>query len=92
MGAIVTIHAVLPDCAVLLFWNAGIDASMIVQGRLRRSDSILYELPDATSGNIGFNAAPDFGRRMAVHIRLRGPTRFIIEDRGPGNLTWFDAP
>ena len=88
----VTIRAVLPDCAALLFWNAGIDSGMIVRGELRRSDSIVYELPDATSGNIGVNAAPDFGRRMTVHIRPRGPARFIIEDRGPGNLIWFDVP
>ena len=88
---VVTIRAVLPDCAALLFWNAGIDGRMIAQGRLRRSDSITYDLPDATNGNVGLQAAPDFGRRMTVQIRPRGQARFIIEDRGPGNLTWFDT-
>lgn len=83
---------VSPATAALLFWNAGIDAGMIVQGRPRRSNAVAYDLPDATSGNIGLNAAPDFGRRMTVHIRPRGPARFIIEDRGPRNLIWFDAP
>lgn len=92
LDGVVTIRAVLPDCAALLFWNAGIDSGMIAHGQLRRGDSIVYDLPDATGGNIGSNAAPDFGRRMTMHIRPRGPARFIIEDRGPGNLTWFDAP
>jgi hypothetical protein len=91
-GGVVTIRALLPDCAGLLFWNAGIDDSMIVHGRLQRSDRISYELADATGGNVGPNAAADFGRHMTVHIRPRGAARFIIEDRGPGNLTWFDGP
>jgi hypothetical protein len=85
----------LPDCARLQFEAAILDGNRLVDGHLRRSDRISYELPEARAIE---HRAPrsqvfDLGRRMTAAIRLKGPARFIIEPAGPdGGLVCFDVP
>ena len=91
----VTVNATLPDCASFEFHNANLDSSALVEGRIRRNDSISYELPEAypVDRKGSLKPALDLGRRMTVHIRPRGRARFIIERGGPGGgLAWFDTP
>jgi hypothetical protein len=94
-GDEVVIHATVPECATLLFWNARSDRTRISDGRLYRSETVSYEFPDARAASATSDAtsAIDLGHRVTVHIRPRGPARFIIGDSGPdAAVTWFDTP
>jgi hypothetical protein len=93
-GGAVTLNATLPSCAQFQFEGAILDSRQLIDGTLRRSPGIAYELPEARPIE---NRAPrsqifDLGRRVTVSIRPDGPARFIIEPSGPdGDLVWFDA-
>jgi len=94
-GGVVIIGAMLPDCARFDFTYSRIGPDRLVDSRIRRSDSISYELPDAQWAVRASSGEPRFepGRRMIVHIRPEGPARFIVQERGPdGGITWFDTP
>jgi hypothetical protein len=94
-NGVVMLQVALPDCAHLQFEAAILDGNRLVDGHLRRSDEISYELPEARAIE---HRAPrsqvfDLGRRMTAAIRLKGPARFIIEPAGPdGGLVCFDVP
>ena len=95
VDGVVTLSATLLGCASFRFQAAGRDSTLVRDGRLRRSDSISYELPEANFVKRKDWLWPDteFGQRITVHIRPRGPARFIIERGGPdGGLAWFDTP
>ena len=95
VDGVVTLSAMLPDCASFFFNLAGPGSALLVDGRLRRSDSISYELPEAypIDRKGPYEPALELGPRIIVHIRPRGPARFIIEGGGPdGGLAWFDTP
>jgi hypothetical protein len=92
---VVTLSATLPDCASFEFAYAAADSSALVEHRIRRNDSVIYELPEAHSvaRKSPIDPAVELGRRMIVHIRPRGTARFIIEHGGAdGGPAWFDAP
>ena len=94
-GGEVIIRANLPDCARFEFLSSTVDGTALHDGRLRRSASIEYELPEAHpiyhTGPLPPTLEP--GRQMVVHIRPSGPARFLIDDPSPQHgLTWFDAP
>lgn len=92
---VVSLSAVLPDCAQFLFEAAILDSHLLVDGRLYRSEAISYELPEARPIEHREIRSQIFhlGRRMTAHIRPRGPARFIIEHAGAdGGLVWFDCP
>ena len=92
---VVSLSAALPDCAQFLFEAAILDSRSLVGGRLTRSTSISYELPQARPLERREIRSQifDLGRRMTAHIRPRGPARFIIEHAGgDGGLVWFDYP
>src|SRR5262249_20237414 len=91
----VVIRASLPDCARFEFLSSTVDGTALHQGRLRRSPSIDYELPEAHpiyhTGPLPPTLEP--GRQVVVHIRPDGPARFLIDDpSSQRGLTWFDAP
>jgi hypothetical protein len=91
----VTLDAQLPACATFFFNLAGPGSTALVDGRLRRSDRITYELPEAhpTIHKGPFEPALDLGHRITVHVRPPGPARFIFEPGEPGGgLAWFDTP
>jgi hypothetical protein len=91
----VIIGASLPDCARFNFTYSQIGADRLVNGRIRRSDSISYELPDARWVTPEIPGEPRFelGGRMIVNIRPEGPARFIIQAGGPeSGISWFDTP
>lgn len=93
---LVTIDAMLrPDCASFFFDMAGPGSTAGASGRIRRTDTIDYELPDAylIDHKGPLKPALELGSHVIVHIRPNGPARFIIEKGGPnGNLFWFDTP
>ena len=94
-GGVVIIGATLPDCARFNFTYSQIGADRLVNGRIRRSDSISYELPDARWVTPEIPGEPRFepGGRMIVNIRPEGPARFIVQEGGPeSGITWFDTP
>jgi hypothetical protein len=90
---VVTLSAKLPDCADFFFDMAGARASLIADGRLRRSDSISYELPEAHVIDHKGPVAPALepGHEFVARIHTSGPARFIIEGPG-GTISWFDTP
>ena len=96
VDGVVTITMVMPpDCASFYFDLAGPGGTTVVAGRLRRSDSISYELPEARliDHKGPLKPALEPGSRMVVHIRPHGPARFLIEGGGPDSgIAWFDAP
>lgn len=84
-----------PACASFDFVYSRADLGARRGSHLPRSDSISYDLPEASFSVLNDRhwLSVDLGRRMIVHIRTAGPARFIIEDRGPGGgITWFDTP
>jgi hypothetical protein len=92
---VVSLSAVLPNCARFLFEAAILDSHLLADGRLYRSEAISYELPEARpiEHREVRSQIFDLGRRMTAHIRPRGPARFIIEHAGAdGGLAWFDCP
>jgi len=95
VGPTVTLVARLPDCARFFFAFSGIDANALVDGGIRRNESIAYKVPDARAIERQGLQTPglEIGRNMTVLIHLRGPARFIIERGAPdGSIAWFDAP
>jgi len=92
---VVTVVLSVPDCASFYFIAPPVDIEAGVSGRLRRSSSIAYELPEATwTQNKGPRESRlELGRRMIVDVSPSGPARFIIEQGEPdGGITWFDTP
>ena len=90
----VEIRVTLPDCARFFFAFSGIDGAALVDGRILRNESVTYDVPEAEAiAREGLPPALEIGHRMIVHIRPRGPARFIIE-RGPPErgIAWFDFP
>lgn len=91
---LVTLSAALPYCASFEFAYAAVDSSALVEHRIRRNDSMTYELPEAHSveRRSPIDPALELGRRIIVHIRPRGAARFIIEHGGAdGGPAWFDV-
>jgi hypothetical protein len=91
----VTLAARLPDCARFFFAFSGIAASALVNGGIRRSESISYEFPEVrVVARTGSPAAGiELGHRMIARIRLHGPARFVVERGAPGgDIDWFDVP
>jgi hypothetical protein len=92
---VVRLSVAVPECAFLFFDMAGTGSTALIDGRIQRSGSIDYELPEAHLIDYQGPLKPALrpGRRMIAHIRPSGPARFIIEHGGPGGgLTWFDTP
>ena len=93
-AGVVTLRATLPDCADFFFDMAGASVSRIADGgRLRRSGTIDYELPEAhvIAHKGPVSPALEPGRRFTAHIRPSGPARFVIQGPG-GEITTFDTP
>ena len=91
----VTLAATLPDCAGFFLSVSGIDASALVDGRLSRGPSIVYDMPNARPSESVGPWRPIFEppQRLTVHIRLQGRARFLIEHGArDGGLAWFDTP
>lgn len=90
---VVTLKIVVPECGFLFFFQAESGSAAIVDGRVRRGESIDYELPEAYQIDQGPLKPPlRPGRRMIAHIRIQGLARFIIEKGGPaGELVWFET-
>jgi hypothetical protein len=91
----VIIRASLPDCARFEFLSSTVNGTALHDGQLHRSASVDYELPEAHpiyhTGPLRPTVEP--GRQMIVHIRPRGPARFIIDDPSPARgLVSFDTP
>jgi len=91
----VTLTARLPDCARFFFAFSGINASALVNDRIRRNESIFYEFPEARA--IRRTGSPtagiELGNRIIARIRLHGPSRFVVERGAPGGvIDWFDVP
>jgi len=81
IAGVVTLKAALPpSCANFFFDMAGPASTSLIDGRLRRSDSITYELPEAYQiGHKGpVKPALEPGQRMVVHVRANRPARFIV--------------
>jgi hypothetical protein len=95
VGGVVTLSMALPACARFEFFYSGVDSTFLVDNRIRRSDTITYELPEAAIVDRAGLLNPELepGRRMIAHIRPRRRSRFIVEHGGPdGGLAWFDIP
>jgi hypothetical protein len=90
----VKLTVILPACANFLFSRARIGDKALANGRLYRSATIRYELPEAypITPNKWWEPPFDVGRRMTVYVRPNGPARFIIQHGGPGGIAWFDTP
>jgi hypothetical protein len=95
IGGVVTLDAAVPKCGRFFFAVPQIGASALVDGQIRRNAWFSYELPEA---RLEERAEPtdlslEPGRRVIVHVRTRGPARFIIErGRADGGIAWFDTP
>jgi hypothetical protein len=89
---VVSLTVTLPPCATFFFEANRFDH--FAHGRLYRSDTMSYELPDAypVKQTKWWERAFVLGRRMTVHIRPNGPARFIIEHGASKGLAWFDTP
>jgi hypothetical protein len=87
---VVSVNVTLPACASLGFGSDRFNDN-ITDGRLYRNDAMNYELPEADPTRW---PPPYFflGRKMTVHVRPKGPARFIIEHGGPNGIAWFDTP
>ena len=91
----VTLRAELPSCASFYFDRAGLASTAVVDGRLRRNDRISYNLVEAhaVEQHGPFEPRVDLGHEIIVHIRPRGPARFLYEPSRPdGAVAWFDIP
>jgi hypothetical protein len=87
---VVSMILTLPSCANFYFRTDRFNAA-ITDGRLYRNDAIRYELPEVDP----LKWPPPnlfLGRSMTIHIRPKGPARFIIEHGGPNGIAWFDTP
>ena len=80
----------LPTCAEFRFYTERFNED-IANGRLRRSDKISYELPEAYPIDYYGRKIFVLGRTMMVHIQTNGPARFIIEQGEPDGIAWFDT-
>ena len=90
---VVNLTVNLPDCANFRFINAHFANSALTNGHLYRNAAISYELPDAYPIGPEVWQPPFYlGRKMTVHVRPRGPARFIIDRGEPNGIAWFDTP
>jgi hypothetical protein len=95
VDGVVTLNATASDHARFFLSLAGIDSGAFANGQLRRSDTIVYDLPAIDSVEASGRWRPTFEppQRMTVHVRPRARARFIIEHGGSdGGLAWFDTP
>jgi hypothetical protein len=87
---VVSMTLTLPRCANLYFGSERFNNGL-TNGHLYRNEAMSYELPEADP--IKWPPPNLFlGRRMTVHVRPKGPARFIIEHGGPNGIAWFDFP
>jgi len=94
MEGLVILRASLPaHCGSFFFDMAGRDSTSLVDGRLRRNESISYELFDAQviDHKGPLKPAIEPGSQVTVQIRPHGPARFVIERGGGEGITWFDV-
>jgi hypothetical protein len=91
---VVTMTVALPLCALFGFNGGRLDATSLASGLLYRNATMSYELPEALPITSTRWWEPTFylGRKMTVHIRPKGPARFIIQQGGPDGIGWFDTP
>jgi hypothetical protein len=91
---VVTMTVTLPPCALFGFKFGRLDKTTLAKSRLYRNATMSYELPEAYPITPPKWSEPVFnlGRKMTVHIRPNGPARFIIQQRGPEGIVWFDTP
>lgn len=94
-GLVTLTARVRADCAMFFFDLAGPGSTHIIEGSLRRNDTISYDLPEGHlidhKGRL--KPALDPGARLIAYVHPRGPTRFIIEQGAPdGGVAWFDIP
>jgi len=83
-NGVVSVKVGLPDCAHFRFLQDRFHAH-IKNGWLIRSDSLIYELPEAKSID------DNLGRNIAVHVKPGGPARFVIEHGAPNGIGLFDV-
>ena len=94
-GLVTLTAKVREDCAIFFFDLAGPGSTHIIEGTLRRNDTISYDLPEGHlidhKGRL--KPALDPGTRLIAYVRPKEPARFIIEQGAPdGGVTWFDTP
>jgi hypothetical protein len=91
----VKVTVMLPACASFSFFPGHLEGTKLADGRLYRNDTISYEVPEAYLYPISPRWTWDLpfylGQKMTVHVRPKGPARFIIQDRGPHGIAWFDT-
>jgi hypothetical protein len=92
-NGVVTMTITLPACAAFFFAsNYPLEP---ISGHLYRNDSMTYELPDAQPINLKdwhLKGTTYLGRQLTLHVRPKGPARFIIQHGGPNGIAWFDGP
>jgi len=88
--AVVSLSIRLPTCAEFRFYTERFNED-IANGRLRRSDKISYELPEAYALYYYGRTIFVLGRTMTVHVHTNGPARFIVEHGQPDGIAWFDT-
>jgi hypothetical protein len=84
-NGMVSMTVTVPSCAHFCFFTQQFN-NAIANGRLRRNDTMTYELPEA------YQSPVELGRRMTVHIRPSGPAHFVIEHGRPNGIASFDTP
>jgi hypothetical protein len=82
---VVSMNVTLPTCAKFRFYTDRF-SNDIANGRLNRNDTMSYELPET------YDPPFNLGQKITVHIRPKGPARFVIERGGPNGIAWFDTP
>jgi hypothetical protein len=85
---VVKLTFALPACASFIL-STHIGDQAFANGRLYRSATMSYELPEVDSNQ---RLSFEVGRRMTVDVRPSGPARFIIQHGGPNGIAWFDTP
>jgi hypothetical protein len=85
----VSLNVTLPPCANLYFYTDRFNKE-ITDDRLYRNDRMSYELPEVDRKRQ--QRSLSLGQRMTVHLRPKGPARFIVEHGRRDGIAWFDTP